>query len=221
MSSCPNHIALIMDGNNRYSKKYDIALYDSYKKGANKLLEITDFIFKNYDTNYISAFALSHNNTRRPKSIINNIIRVLDFFLNKENHIKDRKFNILFKGDLSFFSKNIQKKIESFINDQQNYEQKLIIYLNYSGQLDIIEASKKLNKRCNISLFKKNLISNDIPDPELLIRSGGHNRISDFFLFQIAFTELFFIKKLWPELTKKDIKKIYSNFKIIERKFGY
>ncbi len=212
-----------MDGNNRFSKKNKISLFESYRLGADNLLKICDFIFDNYKTNYISAFGLSHNNTKRPKRILQNILKVLDFFLEKEIYKKEKyNFNILIKGDLSFFSNETVKKINNFMISQKKYKKKLIIYLNYSGQMDIITAANKIKKRdFNFKNFKNSLLTKDYVDPDLLIRTGGYQRISDFFLFQIAFTELYFIKKLWPEFNKLDIKKIFLDFKNIERKFGY
>lgn len=212
-----------MDGNNRFSKKNNISLFESYKFGADNLLKICEFIFDNYKTNYISAFGLSHNNTKRPKRILQNILKVLDFFLEKKIYQKKScNFNILFNGDLSFFSNETIKKINNFMASQKRYKKKLIIYLNYSGQIDIINAANKINKQnFNFKNFKNSLLTKNYIDPDLLIRTGGHQRISDFFLFQIAFTELYFIKKLWPEFNKSDVKKIFLDFKNVERKFGY
>ncbi len=209
-----------MDGNNRFSKKKNISQFDSYKLGAKKLLEITEFIFDSYETNLISTFALSVNNTKRSKKLISTLMRVLEYFVNQNNNVSNYKFQINFKGDLNFLPKNLLKKITQLEKKNPQTKKKLLIYLNYSGQLDILNTHTKKLKKLNIFEFKKLLITKDFPDPDILIRTGGYQRISDFFLFQISFTELFFLKKLWPELQKSDIKNIINKYINIERKFG-
>ncbi len=210
-----------MDGNNRYSKKKNISQFDGYKLGARKLLEISEFIFDNYETNLISTFALSVNNTKRSKKLISTLMKVLEFFVSQSENESNYKFQIKFIGDLSFLPKNLLNKIKQLENKNLKIKKKLLIYFNYSGRLDILNAHIKKSKNIDINEFKKLLITKDFPDPDILIRTGGYQRISDFFLFQISFTELFFIKKLWPEFNKSDIKKIIHKYINIERKFGY
>ena len=210
-----------MDGNNRFSKKKNISQFDSYKLGARKLLEITKFIFDNYETNIISTFALSVNNTKRSKKLISTLMKVLEYFVNENNNVSNYNFQIRFKGDLSFLPKNLLEKIKKLEHKNLKIKKTLLIYFNYSGRLDILNAHIKKSKDIDILEFKKLLITKDFPDPDILIRTGGYQRISDFFLFQISFTELFFLKKLWPELQKSDIKNIINKYKNIERKFGF
>ena len=211
-----------MDGNNRWSKKNDQNKINSYSKGAQKLLKISDNIFKTYNIKYVSAFALSNNNLKRAKSLINVIKKILSNFLEDEQSISKLDFQINFLGDLDFLGKNIIKKIEKVQQLNKNKKQKLIIFLNYSGRKDMnLYYSNKvnfINSRNN--LINNNLLTKNIPDPEILIRTGGYQRISDFMLYQIAFTELFFLKKLWPDISNNDVKKIIYNYKNINRKFG-
>ena len=211
-----------MDGNNRWSKKNNVNKYESYKKGANKLIEITNFIFENYKINYVSAFALSKHNFKRGSSLINIIKNVLLDFLSSSKNPNSLKFNIQFKGNLNFLPNKLVKKIKTLESNNIKSKQKLIIYLNYSGKDDILLASKnliKLNKFDHKNL-QKSLLSGDIPDPEILIRTGGYKRISDFMLYQISFTEFFFTNKLWPNINKADIKIFFKQFNKIDRKFG-
>ena len=211
-----------MDGNNRWGKKNHINSFNSYKRGAEKLLSISKFLFENHSINHISAFALSQNNLKRPKSIINSIIRVLDFLLDQIINNQNLKFRIIFKGNLSFINNNIRKKINILSSMNKSSLQNLYIYINYSGTNDILETAKSLkNQKTNLFKFKKNMICDTHPDPEILIRSGGFQRISDFFILQLSFTELFFIKKLWPDITNSDVNKIINKYKTIERKFGH
>ncbi len=211
-----------MDGNNRWSKKNNQNKINSYSKGAQKLLKISDNIFKTYNIKYVSAFALSNNNLKRAKSLINVIKKILSNFLKDEQNISKLDFQIIFLGDLEFLGKDIIKKIEKVQQLNKNKKQKLIIFLNYSGRKDInLYYSNKvnfINSRNN--LINNNLLTKNIPDPEILIRTGGHQRISDFMLYQIAFTELFFLNKLWPDISNNDVKKIIYNYKNINRKFG-
>lgn len=213
-----------MDGNHRWSKKNKETKFDSYKRGAGKLLNLSKYLFENYDIEYISAFALSTHNLKRSKDIINTIIDVLNFYLKKENiKIFNNFFDIEIRGNFNFLSDRLLKKKITEINSIKNNKKKLILFFNYSGQNDILSAYKNItknNKSLNFRNFKMNLMTHDLPDPDLLVRSGGFQRLSDFMLFQISFTELYFVKKLWPDITNNDLRKIINNYKSIERKFG-
>ncbi len=211
-----------MDGNNRWSIKNNKSKYYSYNHGAKKLLELTNFIFSNYDIKYISAFALSKHNLKRGRSLINIIKNILKDFLKKSLDNNNFNYNFIFKGDLSFLPKNICKGINDLEKLNKNKKKHLIIYLNYSGKDDIISATKflKNSNKVNEKTIRSALMSSNIPDPDMLIRSGGYNRLSDFFLYQISFTDLFFTKTLWSDLKKSHIKKYINQFYKIDRKFG-
>tara|TARA_B100000989_G_scaffold285412_1_gene253097 strand:+ start:271 stop:906 length:636 start_codon:yes stop_codon:yes gene_type:complete len=210
-----------MDGNNRWSKNNNISKYDSYKMGANKLIEISNYIFQNYDINYVSAFALSTHNFKRGTSLINIIKRIILDFIDT-NHDNNYKFRIKFKGNLNFLPKNYIKNIKKFENINTKSKNTLLIYLNYSGREDIYNASKNLKKlnNYNHNIFQNCLSSGGIPDPDMLIRTGGYKRISDFMLYQLSFTELFFMNKLWPNIKNTDVRKYINQFNLIDRKFG-
>ena len=208
-----------MDGNNRWSKKNNYNKYNGYKKGATTLINLSNFIFDNTNAKYISAFALSKNNLRRSQNLISALKKILSEFLNKviENE-KKYKFNIKFVGDRTFLSSQINKKIDELEHLNKDYKKHLLIYINYSGKADIKQASLKYtNKHLK---FESLLMTKGIPDPDILIRTGGYNRLSDFLLYKLTFTELYFLKKLWPELNKNDLSKIFINYDAIERKFG-
>ena len=211
-----------MDGNNRWSKVKGINKYQSYSKGAKNLFKLSNDIFLRTNVNYITAFALSANNLKRSKSIINTIIKILDLNLDQALD-KKINFSISIRGDLRFLSSEIKKKIELLDKRKIDDKKKLIILLNYSGRQDIIEASLKIinsKKMINLKNFATTSILSGLPDPDLLIRTGGYQRISDFLLFNISFTELFFTKKLWPDLRYNDVLRIINKFNNIERKFG-
>ena len=214
-----------MDGNNRWSKKNDKKPFDAYSSGANKLLALSKHIFDNYEIYYISAFALSKKNLKRSTTIIKTLRRVLEYFLNDQKNLSQRNFQITFKGDFSFLDKKTINKIHLLEKDNPISKKNLIIYINYSGKDDIIRSCNDFyqlnsNKKITNKILKKNLYSKNIPDPDVLIRTGGYQRISDFMLYQISFTELMFTKKLWPDLSNKDVDKFIDKYYKIERKFG-
>lgn len=205
-----------MDGNKRWSKKKSISKFTAYKKGANNLIKLSDFIFNNSKTNFISAFALSKNNLDRPSSTLNIIKKVLKISL-KELDNKKLNFDIHFFGNFNFIDKK-SKDLINQLNKINNYSKKLYIYINYGGREDIEKAA--INTKSKNNIFKNNLITSSLPDPDILIRTGGFHRLSNFLLYEIAFTELFFLRKLWPDLNISDLKKIFEKYSIIERKFG-
>ena len=211
-----------MDGNNRWSKTKKINKFQSYSKGAKNLIELSKKIFEKTEVKYITAFALSSNNLKRSKNIIDTILNILDINLDQALD-KKMNFSISIRGNLKFLSSKLKKKIKLLENKNSFHAKKLIILMNFSGRQDIIDTINKINlskKNININNFYLNSILSDIPDPDLLIRSGGYQRISDFLLFNISFTELFFTKKLWPDLNYNDIQRIITKYHKIERKFG-
>jgi len=212
-----------MDGNNRWSIKRKINLFDSYLVGSKKLLSISNYIFSNYETKYITSFALSKNNLNRPSEKLKTLIKVLEYFVDDKHKLNEFKFNILIKGNFSFLNRKLIKKINELNHDNKNYSKSLIILLNYSGQDEIFDSVKQIVKnkeKVNKHNFEKNLLLNEIPNPDMLIRTGGFKRISNFMLYQLAFTDFFFTKKLWPDINNNDIKKFYNIFYKLDRKFG-
>ena len=212
-----------MDGNNRWSKKNNLSKFKGYMEGSKTLVNLSNFIFKNTNTKYISAFALSKNNLNRSKSLIATLKKVLSEFLNKkiDNEILT-DFNIKFIGDRTFLNNDINSKIDLVENFEHQSKKLLLIYINYSGKDDIKQAAYNYNtiKTNNKLKFEDFLQTKDIPDPDLLIRTGGYKRLSDFLIYQSSFTEFFFINKLWPDLKKRDLSNILNKYYLLERKFG-
>ena len=204
-----------MDGNNRWAKKKSINKFNAYKKGSEKLIKLSSFIFNKYGVKNISAFALSSNNLKRSNYIINTIKKVLHTSLSELENYKIN-FNIRIIGNFNFLDKETINKILK-INNNSLFNKNLYIFLNYGGREDIHQASRKMKKSDH---FPDNLLTKNIPDPDILIRSGGYSRLSNFMLYQLSFTELFFIKKLWPDITNKEIVKIIEKYHSIDRKFG-
>ena len=212
-----------MDGNNRWAKKNNFNIYETYKKGAKNLIKLSEYIFKKYQTETVSAFALSSHNLYRPKKIISQLIKILEDF---SSHIIDNSnhnFKIIFIGDYNFLPKNLIQKLKKVEEINKFNKNKLIIFLNYSGKNDILNSLIKISKEKRI-INKKNiensLQTSNLPDPDLIIRTGGFQRLSDFMLYQASFTELFFSKKLWPDFKVTDLDRVILKFNNTKRKFG-
>ena len=212
---------VIIDG----LKKKNISNYNGYKEGSNNLILLSNYIFENTKSKYISAFALSKYNLNRSKKLITILKKVLLEFLDQkiDNNFKN-KFNIKFIGDKSFLDKEIRDKIDEVENINTNSSKFLLIYINYSGQDDIKQAAynyhiQNKNKKNKVR-FEDFLYTKGIPDPDILIRTGGYKRLSDFILYQANFTEFFFTDKLWPDFSVMDLLKVFNKYDLIERKFG-
>ena len=212
-----------MDGNNRWSEKNNVNLFDTYIKGSKKLLEISEYVFSNFETQYITAFALSKNNLKRTNEKIKILKAVIKYFLEDLDAISKYKYRISIKGNLNFLSKRLVNKINDLNLINNKHKKTLFILINYSGQDDILNSVIQIDKlklKPNKANFEKNLFLSEVPNPDILIRTGGYHRISNFMLYQLSFTDFFFLKKLWPDLKKNDVRNIINNFKKINRKFG-
>ena len=210
-----------MDGNNRWSKKKSLTKFNAYKEGSKTLINLSNYIFKNTDAKFISAFALSKNNLNRSKNLITTLKKVLLEFLNKKiNKEIENSFKIKFIGDRNFLNLEINKKIDQVERLEQNSLKSLLIYINYSGKDDIKQAAERYCIDKNKTKFEDYLLTKNIPDPDLLIRTGSYKRLSDFLIYQSTFTEFFFINKLWPDMSNRDLTKIFNKFYSLERKFG-
>ena len=218
-----NHIAIIMDGNGRWGLKN----YNSRNKGHKAGLETVEKIIKEsikQKINYLTLFAFSTENWKRPKKEINYLFNLLENFLSKkieDLHEKNIKLKII-------GVKNFSKKLNRLLNFSEkktlgNTSIQINLALNYGSKIEIINAIKAINKKkdkINEKNLSKYLQTKDIPDPELLIRTGNTKRLSNFLLWQLAYAEIFFEKKLWPDFNEKDYKDIIKKYKKIKRNFG-
>ena len=218
-----NHIAIIMDGNGRWGLKN----HNSRNKGHKAGLETVEKIIKEsikQKINYLTLFAFSTENWKRPKKEINYLFNLLENFLSKkikDLHEKNIKLKII-------GVKNFSKKLNRLLNFSEkktlgNTSLQINLALNYGSKIEIINAIKAINKKkdkINEKNLSKYLQTKDIPDPELLIRTGNTKRLSNFLLWQLAYAEIFFEKKLWPDFNEKDYKDIIKKYKKIKRNFG-
>jgi undecaprenyl diphosphate synthase len=218
-----NHVAIIMDGNGRWGLKYKNSRNEGHKAGLNTVEKIIKESIKQ-NINFLTLYAFSTENWNRPKKEVNYIFNLLEnFLLNKieDLHKQNIKLNII---GVKNFSKKLNKLLSlSEKKTSKNTTIQINLALNYGSKFEILNALKKLNKNndnINEKNFKKHLQTKNIPDPELLIRTGNTKRLSNFLLWQLAYAEIFFEKKLWPDFNEKDYVRIIKNFKKIKRNFG-
>jgi undecaprenyl diphosphate synthase len=218
-----NHVAIIMDGNGRWGLKYKNSRNAGHKAGLKTVEKIIEETIKN-KIKFLTLFAFSTENWKRPKKEINYLFSLLENFL--INRIDDfHKQNIKLK---ILGSKKFSKKLNNLLNlsekkTSKNNKLQINLALNYGSKSELISAFKKINKN-KIIINEKNLSNNlqtkDIPDPDLLIRTGNTKRLSNFLLWQLAYSEIFFEKKLWPAFNKKNYIKIIKEYQNLKRNFG-
>jgi len=218
-----NHVAIIMDGNGRWGLKYKNSRNAGHRAGLNTVEKIIKETIKN-KINFLTLFAFSTENWKRPKKEINYLFGLLENFL--INRIEDlHKQNIKLKIlGLKKFSPKLNKLLNiSEKKTSKNSKLQINLALNYGSKSELINAFKKIKKNKAIISEKnlsKNLQTKNIPDPDLLIRTGNTKRLSNFLLWQLAYSEIFFEKKLWPAFNAKDYNKIIKEYKSIKRNFG-
>ena len=216
-----------MDGNARWAKKKKISIKEGYKKGLDKTNEIIELCLEN-KVKFLTLFALSSENINRPN--VNIIFELIsnNFNVFLEDITKNNKVRVQIFGNTNNLPKNIIriiKKIE--IATKENNQLHLNVALNYGSRNELVYCfnnlfNKKKNKDIviNEKIIRDNLYLSDVPDPDILIRTGGFQRLSNFLLFQLSYTDLFFTKTLWPDITKREIINIFDKYKIIEKKYG-
>ena len=217
------HVAIIMDGNGRWGLKHKSSRNAGHKAGLNTVEKIIKETIKN-NISYLTLFAFSTENWKRPKKEINYLFNLLENFLtNRIEDLHKQKIKLKILG-----SKNFSPKLNKLLNysekkTSKNTRLQINLALNYGSKSELIDAFKKI-KANKITISEKNLNKNlqtrNIPDPDLLIRTGNTKRLSNFLLWQLAYSEIFFEKKLWPAFNEKDYNKIIKEYKKIKRNFG-
>ena len=218
-----NHVAIIMDGNGRWGLKYKKSRNAGHKAGLKTVEKIIKTTIKN-KIKYLTLYAFSTENWKRPKKEINFLFNLLENFLTEsidDLHKQNIKLKII--GE-KIFSSKLNKLLKlSEKKTHNNKKLQINLALNYGSKTELISAFKKLQKnkvKINESNIKRYLLTNNIPDPDILIRTGNTQRLSNFLLWQLAYTEIFFEKKLWPDFNEKDFGKILSKYQKIRRNFG-
>jgi undecaprenyl diphosphate synthase len=221
------HLAIIMDGNRRWALSRNLKSYEGHIKGANNLFNIIEAVNKN-KIDFLTVFVFSTENWKRSKTEISFLMDLLVKFLDDTiQKINSNDYKVRFIGNLVPFKKNIIKKI-NFIQDNTSNNKgiTITIALNFGGRYDIINATNKiLNTQPRLKLideekFKNFTFNNCIPDPDLLIRTGGEMRLSNFLLWDLAYTELMFLPQMWPEFDEQILDECIMNYNNRIRKYG-
>ena len=219
-----NHVAIIMDGNGRWGLKNKKSRNLGHKAGLNTVENIIKHTIKN-NIKFLTLYAFSTENWKRPQKEISFLFNLLQNFLKKKtNKLNKNGIKLKIIGDKNNFSKKLKK---SLINSEKitknNKKLQINLALNYGAKNEILNAISLIKKK-KISFtennINKNLYTNDSPNPDILIRTGNTKRLSNFLLWQIAYTEIFFEKKLWPEFSTQDYNRILKKFKQLKRNFG-
>ena len=218
-----NHVAIIMDGNGRWGLKYKNSRNAGHKAGLNTVEKIIKVTLKQ-NIKFLTLYAFSTENWKRPKKEINYLFNLLETFLtNRIEELHKQKIKLKVIG-----VKNFSKKLNNLLKQSEkktskNSKLQINLALNYGSKIELINAFKNLKKN-NDKITEKNLSkylqTKNLPDPDLLIRTGNTKRLSNFLLWQLAYSEIFFEKKLWPDFNEKDYNKIIKKFKNIKRNFG-
>ena len=217
------HVAIIMDGNGRWGIQNKGSRNLGHRAGLNTVEQTIEETIKQ-KIKYLTLYTFSTENWKRPKKEISFLFTLLDKFLTKKikSLIKNGiKLKII--GDKKKLSRKLQKLlIDSERKTSHNTSLQINLALNYGSKEEIINAFKKINKKKRITekSIEENLYTSGIPNPDLLIRTGNTQRLSNFLLWQLSYTEIFFEKKLWPNFTKNDYKKILNKFRLLKRNFG-
>tara|TARA_B100000963_G_C22524656_1_gene624712 strand:+ start:440 stop:1108 length:669 start_codon:yes stop_codon:yes gene_type:complete len=216
-----NHIAFIMDGNGRWGKKKKRGRNFGHLQGVEVVRKIVRSSIK-LKIPIVTFYVFSSENWTRPKKEIEFLFKLIkNYFLKEiEDTIKKGiKINIL--GEIDKLPADIKKTLKSTIEKTINNKRIVVnLAINYGSKNEIINAVKKNKKKINIFNLEKNLYTKNIPNPDILVRTGGRKRLSNFMLWQLAYTELFFLDKLWPDFNSNDLRKIIKNYKKIVRNFG-
>ena len=232
MKKLPNHVAIIMDGNSRWAQKKDLSKEKGHKAGVKKARLAVEFFLEN-GIKELTLFAFSTENWGRQKKEVKALMKLFLEAINEQTpDLIKNKVKLNFIGEISRFDKVLIKQIKKSQENTSKYDSKmnLNIAISYGGRWDLEQALKKiiddiLKETIKIRNLNEDLISNylstsQIKDPDMIIRSGGQKRISNFFLWQAAYSEIHFSDKLWPDFNEKDFEKALDEFSLRKRKFG-
>ena len=218
------HVAIIMDGNGRWGVKHKQSRNAGHRAGLNTVDLIINHCI-NHRIKFLTLYTFSSENWKRPKTEIDFLFKLLENFLQKKiNKIIEKDIKLKFIGELNKLPTKLQKLIK--LSEKKTFNKKTLhvnIALNYGSKIELINTIKKIKQK-KIKINEKNIDNNlytkHLPNPDILIRTGDTHRLSNFLLWQLSYTEIFFEKKLWPDFKGKDFDKIMNKFKNIKRNFG-
>ena len=218
------HVAFIMDGNRRWAKKKKLPVIEGHKMGSEIIKKIVVKSLK-LGIKYLTFYSFSTENWNRSKSEVLKLQSLLEFYLDSElDNFKEKKINFSFIGDISRFSSVVRKKLINLKKITSNFSKLFfVLALGYGSRDEIIYAVKKVKKnvkKINENDISKNLMTSKLPDPDLVIRTSGEKRLSNFLLWQIAYSELYFTKTLWPDFNSSRYSLALRNYVSRKRRFG-
>jgi len=226
-SDLPQHVAIIMDGNGRWAKQRHLPRLEGHRAGTENIRLVSEIIFE-YKIKYLTLFAFSTENWNRPSAEVRGILKILSDKLDPEiKRLHDKNIRVRHLGRLDALSPELQKRIKEGIDlTRNNTGGTLSLAFDYGGRAEIVEAARRLLsgrisvEDVNEDSFKKYLYAPDIPDPDLIIRTGGETRLSNFLLWQAAYSELYFTDVLWPDFNRAEIDKALTTYMSRDRRFG-
>jgi len=216
-----NNIAFIMDGNGRWGEKKNRGRNYGHLKGLETVKKVVKNSIK-LKIPIITFFVFSSENWKRPKKEINFLFKLINKYFSQEiNNVMREGIKVNILGEFNKLPKDVRNTLKKSIKLTKKNKRIIVnLAINYGSKNEILNALKKLKNKITMSNFENNLYLKNLPNPDILIRTGGHNRLSNFMLWQLAYAELFFINKLWPDFGLKDLKKIIKKFKYTKRNFG-
>jgi undecaprenyl diphosphate synthase len=216
-----NHVAFIMDGNGRWGKKRNKGRNYGHLKGVDTVKKIVTESIK-FKIPIVTFYVFSSENWKRPKTEIAFLFKLINNYFSQEiKSVISQGIKINILGELNKLGADIKNTLKKTINlTKKNKKITVNLAINYGSKNEILNALKKTKKKISFKNFEKNLYTNSMPNPDILIRTGGHQRLSNFMLWQLAYAELFFLNKLWPDFNSKDLYKIINKYKKSKRNFG-
>ena len=230
-ASLPRHIAIIMDGNNRWAKQRHLPGLAGHKSGVHSVRQTIEACVE-LGVEVLTLFAFSSENWKRPEKEVSGLMDLFLLSLDREvKKIHRHGIRLRIIGDRSRFSEKLQKRMhDAEMLTANNTRLILNVAANYGGRWDIVEAAKKLTQACmrgdiqlddiDEVLFNNSISLADVPDPDLCIRTGGEQRVSNFLIWQMAYTELYFCDCFWPDFGKADLQKAIDSYSSRQRRFG-
>ena len=216
-----NHVAFIMDGNGRWGKKRNKGRNFGHLNGVKTIKKIVETSIR-LKIPIVTFYVFSTENWKRPKSEINFLFNlIINYFKKELDKVLSNNIKINVIGKLSKLPLKIKSSLRKVIK-LTNENKRIIVNLaiNYGSKDEIVYAANKSKKNISLKSLEKNIYTRNLPNPDILIRTGGHKRLSNFMLWQLAYSEIYFLDKLWPDFNKRDLINIINNFKKIKRNFG-
>lgn len=226
----PVHLGIIMDGNGRWAKKRGLPRSMGHKAGAEALRRIIS-VCRDMGVRYVTCYAFSKENWKRPEEEVNALMKLFGEYLDEFESFAGKKSRVVFLGDKAPFPDDLRRRMEALENDTAEYsDMTIMLAMNYSGKDEIVRAAKKIAEfsaagdikasEVDEKLFSSLLYTGDAPDADLIIRTSGELRISNFLLWQSAYAEFYFTDVLWPDFDEKELKKAFEAYSMRSRRFG-